>query len=122
MKHALVLVVALALVPARRAHADANSDGEQALVMMEEISTIVDTNKDNCDTMGDKLGAYMDKNAEKMKKLKAAGKTTSEEQRKAFLEKYKDRMKAMSEKMRAGLQKCAGNAKVSAAMKLANAK
>jgi len=122
MKHAFVLVVALALIPGRRVHADANSDGEQALVMMEEISSIVDTNKDNCDVMGDKLNTYMNKNAEKMKQLKAAGKTVSEEQKKAFLEKNKDRMKAMSEKMRVGLQKCANNAKVSAAMKKANAK
>lgn len=89
--------------------------------MMEQVSTIVDTNKNNCDAMGDKLATYMDQNAEKIKRIKAAGKTTSEQQRKAYLEKYKDRMNAMSEKMK-GLQKCAGNAKVSAAMKLANAK
>ena len=122
MKHAFVVVVILALVPARRVHADANADNaEQSVVMLEQIATIVDTNKDNCDVMGDKLGAYMDKNGEKMKKLKASGKTVSAEQKKAFQEKYKDRMKAMSEKMMPGMQKCSGNAKVSAVMKKATA-
>jgi hypothetical protein len=120
MKHAFVLVIALALVPARRVHADASTDAERAVVMMEQIATIVDTNKDNCDAMGDKLGTYMDKNGDELKKLKIAGKNLSEEQKKTFSEKYKDRLKAMGAKMQAGLQKCSGNKKVTDAMKRAS--
>jgi hypothetical protein len=122
MKHALVLVAALALIPARRVHADTNADNaEKAVVMMEQIATIVDTNKDNCDAMGDKLGTYMDKNGDQMKKLKAAGKTLTDAQKKAFEDKYADRVKAIADKMMPGLQKCHANAKVTGAMKKANA-
>jgi hypothetical protein len=121
MKHVLVLVVALALIPARRVHADANSDGERALAMMEQIATIIDTNKDNCDAMGDKLGTYMDKNGPEIEKLKAAGKTLTAAQKKAFMDKHADRFKALADKMMPGLQKCSANAKVTAAMKKANA-
>jgi hypothetical protein len=122
MKYALILVVALALVPARHAYADASADqAEKAVVMMEQIATIIDANKANCDAMGDKLGAYMDKNGEQLKKLKAAGKTLSDEQKKAFSEKYNDRMKAVFTKMQPGMQKCSGNAKVSSVMKQATA-
>jgi hypothetical protein len=120
MKHAFVLVVALALVPARRVHADSSADAERAVVMMEQIATIVDTNKDNCDLMGAKLGTYMDQNGDELKKLKIAGKNLTDEQKKTFSEKYKDRLKAMSAKMQPGLQKCAGNKKVSDAMKRAS--
>jgi hypothetical protein len=122
MKHALVLVVALALIPARRVHADVNADyGERAVVMMEQIATIIDTNKDNCDAMGDKLGTYMDKNGVELKKLKDAGKTLTDAQKKTFMDKYAARMKAISDKMVPGLQKCSTNAKVTAAMKKVNA-
>jgi hypothetical protein len=40
---------------------------------------------------------------------------------KAFSEKYNDRMKAVFAKMRPGMQKCSGNAKVSSVMKKATA-
>ena len=116
MKH-LLLVVALALIPARLVHADTTSQqAEQAIVVLEEIATIVDTNKDNCDGMGDKLTAYMDKNLERVKALHAAGKNLTEQQKKDFMEKYKARLTAASTKMEAGLQKCMKNAKVSGAM------
>jgi hypothetical protein len=122
MKYALVVVVALALVPARRAAADASADqAEQAVVIMEQIANIIDANKADCDAMGDKLGAYMDKNGEQLKKLKAAGKAVSDEQKKAFSEKYGDRMKAVFARMRPGMQKCSSNAKVSSVMKKATA-
>jgi uncharacterized protein (UPF0261 family) len=121
MKHALVLVVALALIPAR-VRADVNADyGERAVVMMEQIATIIDTSKDNCDAMGDKLGTYMDKNGAELKKLKDAGKTLTDAQKKTFMDKYAARMKAISDKMVPGLQKCSTNAKVTAAMKKVNA-
>jgi hypothetical protein len=122
MKHALVLVVLLALIPARSVHADTNADSaERAVVMMEQVAAIVDSNKDNCDAMGDKLGAYMDKNGEELKKLKASGKTLTDAQKKAFTDKYAVRMKAVSDKIMPGMQKCSGNAKVTAVMKKATA-
>jgi hypothetical protein len=121
MKHALVLVVALALIPARRAHADAAADGERAVVMMEQLATLIDSNKDNCDAMGATLNAYIDKNAAELARLKAAGKTQTAAQKKAFMDKYAARFKAVADKMMPGLQKCKDNAKVTGAMKKANA-
>jgi Tfp pilus assembly protein PilV len=123
MRQAFVVVVALALLPARRVHADASADqAEQAVVLMEQLATIIDANKDNCDAMADKLTVFMDKNGEQLRKLKAAGKTVTEQQKKAFSEKYKDRMQAVSAKIMPGMQKCANNPKVSAVMKKATAK
>jgi hypothetical protein len=122
MKHALVVVVVLAAILARPVHADTTAaQAEQAVAMMEQIAAIIDTNKNNCDAMGDKLGAYMDKHGAELEQLKAAGKTRSDEQKKAFSDKYGDRMKAVAEKMRPGMQNCRSNAKVSAVMKKATA-
>jgi hypothetical protein len=121
MKHALALIIALALIPAR-VHADTNAAiSERAVVLMEQIATVIDTNKDNCDAMGDKLTTYMDKNGAEVKKLKDAGKTLTDAEKKAFMDKYADRMKAIANKMMPPLQKCGNNAKVTAAMKKVNA-
>ena len=119
MNKAFVLAVALVLafVPARQSRADANSDhAERAVVMMEQIATIVDANKASCDTMADKLNGYFDKNGAELKELNAAGKNLTAEQKKAFSEKYADRMKAVMGKMAPGMKACKDNAKVKAAM------
>ena len=123
MKKVLLFAVLFALVAVRQSHADTNSDqAERAVVMMEEIATIIDTNKDKCDAMGDQLSAYLDKNGDELKKLKAAGKSVSDEQKKAFSEKYKARMQAVISKMATGLRNCGKNAKVNAAMARATGK
>ncbi|CAN5659992.1 hypothetical protein BH11MYX1_BH11MYX1_09080 [soil metagenome] len=121
MKQALVLIFALAL-PAR-SYADANADqAEKAVVMMEQVASLIDANKDNCDGMGDKLGAWTDANAAQLKQLNEAGKKLTAEQKQAFSSKYQDRLKALGSKMSSGLQKCSGNAKVTAAMKKVTAR
>ncbi len=123
MKKALLFAILFGLVAVRHSSADVTADqAEKAVVMMEEIATIIDTNKDKCDAMGDQLSAYMDKNGEQLKKLKDAGKALSEDQKKAFSEKYKTRMEAVFAKMGPGLQKCSKNAKVLAAMDRATGK
>ena len=118
MKQALVVALLVILIPARHVHADTSADqAERAVALTEQIATIVDANKDNCDAMGDKLGAFLDKNGKELEKLKAAGKTVTAAQKKAFEEKYADRMKAAGAKIMPGLQKCSSNAKVSSVMK-----
>jgi hypothetical protein len=115
MKHALVLLLALAL-PAR-SYADTNADqAEKAVVMLEQVATLVDANKDYCDVMGDKLDAWASANAAELKRLKEAGKQLSAEQKQAFSEKYQDRMRVLAVKM-GGARKCSGNARVTGAMK-----
>jgi hypothetical protein len=109
MKHALVLLVLLAL-PAR-IYADTNSD--KAIVMMEQVASLIDANKGNCDVMGDKLSAWSDANSAHLGQLIEATKTLSPDQKKAFSAK----VKAISTKMMAGLQACSSNAKVTAVVK-----
>src|SRR4051794_4938789 len=113
MKQVIVLALVLAFVPARQSRADANADhAERAVVMMEEIATIVDANKANCDAMGDKLNGYLEKNGAELKQLNAAGKNLTAEQKKAFSDKYADRMKAVFAKMTPGMKSCQANTKV----------
>jgi hypothetical protein len=119
MKHAIVFIVALVLFPAARVAAEIDADkGEQAVVLMEKFAAIVDANKDNCDAMGNKLTAFVEDNSAQIKKLKS-GKPTTPEERRAFSEKYSDRMAAVAAKMMPGLKKCQSNAKVAAALKRA---
>jgi len=113
------LVLAL-LVPARLVAADTSSQqAERAVVMMEQVATVIDTHKDNCDAMGDALAAWMDKNAAELQHLKEAGKALTAKQKQEFSDKYKDRMEAVGKKMMPALQKCGQNTKVTDAMKKA---
>lgn len=119
MKHAITIAIALVLIPAARAAADSDATkGEQAVVLMERFAAIVDANKDNCATMGDKLTEFIDSNSAQIKKLRAS-KPATQQEREAFEAKYNERMKAVADKMMPGLKKCHGNAKVAAALKKA---
>jgi hypothetical protein len=119
MKQALAVALFVILVPAG-VHADTSAaQAERSVVLTEQIATIVDANKDNCDAMGDKLGVFLDKNGKEIDQLRAAGKTLTAEQKKAFEDKYAERMKAAGAKIMPGLQKCGSNAKVSSVMKKA---
>lgn len=122
MKQAIAFVVALVLIPAARVDADTDAEkGEQAVVLMEQFAIIVDANKDNCDAMGTKLTEFVDSHSAQIKKLRSA-KPATEEERRAFSEKYHDRMAAVAAKMMPGLKKCQSNAKVTAALKQATTK
>ncbi len=109
MKQGLVLLVALAL-PAR-SYADTNAD--KAIVMMEQVASLIDANKGNCDAMGDKLSAWSDANSAHLRQLMEATKTLPADQKKAFEAKSKP----LATKMMAGLQTCSSNAKVTAVVK-----
>lgn len=116
MKHALVILLALALPG--RGFADTGAEqAEKAVVLMEQLANVVDANKANCDVMGDKLAAWADANGAQLKQLKEADKALTAEQKKAFSAKYEERMKAVVTKMMPGVQKCQANPKVTATMK-----
>jgi hypothetical protein len=93
------------------------SPEEQAVKLFEEMATISDTNKADCDKMGEAIGTFMDKNAETFKKLKDLGKDETPEQKKAMEEKYGERMKAAMGKMMPAQAKCKDNKKLQDAMK-----
>ena len=97
------------------APAATNSD-EQIVALLEELASIVDKDKANCDQMGTDLGKFVDDNHAKMEKLKEEGKKRTDEEKKAAREKYKDRFMAAMQKMKDGMTACHDNAKVKAAM------
>jgi biopolymer transport protein ExbB/TolQ len=120
MTKTVALVLVLALFPMRLAGADTGAQqAERAVVMMEQVATVIDTHKDNCDAMGDALSAWMDKNAAELQRLKEAGAKLTAKQKQEFSDKYKDRMQAVGKKMMPALQKCGQNTKVTDAMKKA---
>ena len=91
--------------------------GEQAVKLFEEMATIADKNKDDCDKMGEAMIKFMDGNADTFKKLKELGKKETPEQKKAYEAKYRERLKAAMGKMMPAQAKCKDNKKLQEAMK-----
>ncbi|OIP35206.1 MAG: hypothetical protein AUK47_17010 [Deltaproteobacteria bacterium CG2_30_63_29] len=115
MKRNLILVTALLAVFALFSLSACKSDAEKFIGYMEEMAEIIDSNKDDCDKMGDALAGFADDNAEDMKALQKKLKDLPEDEQKAMREKYEDRMEKAQEKMD-GLGKCATNEKIGKAM------
>ena len=113
------LLPAIALLTATFALNGCNSDPyESAVKIMEEMATIADTNKDNCDKMGEELCKFADANKSKLEELQKMGKESKDKEADAkAMEKYKDRITAAMGKMMPAQMKCADNAKVQEAGK-----
>ena len=113
------LLPALALLTATFAMNGCSSDPyESAVKVLEEMATIADSNKEDCDKMGDELSKFLDANKDKLEAASKLGKEEKDkEAAKKAEEKYKDRMTAAMAKMMPAQMKCAENAKVQAAMK-----
>ena len=119
MKNALGLALALSLLalPGRvRAEESVEKVGEELVAAMEEMATIVDKDKANCDTMAGDLSGFADKNAPLFQKAKGMKDKSTPDQQKAWKEKYQQRMSAVMQKMMPGLQACGKNDKVKAAL------
>lgn len=93
------------------------SDEEKAVAVFESLGAAAEANKDDCDKMGDAFKGIIDSSADLIKKLKDKEGKQTDEEKKAFKEKYEPRMKAAMEKMIKPAMKCATNEKVKAAMK-----
>jgi hypothetical protein len=112
----LAAVMSLVLVPALRASAMTNEEaGDKAIGLIEGIAAIVDQDKANCDKMAVDVNKYEDENAALIKELNTMKAKRTDADKKAWQEKYKDRMKAAQQKMMAGGQACQSNEKVRAA-------
>jgi hypothetical protein len=112
----LAFAVSLALLPALRASAMTNDEaGEKAMGLIEGIAAIVDSDKANCDKMATDVNKYTDDNAALIKELNAMKAKRTDADKKAWQDKYGDRMKAATQKMMAGGQACQSNEKVKAA-------
>jgi hypothetical protein len=101
---------------ADKAEAPAGDPGEQMMTIIEQLASIIDGDKANCDKMGDDVSKFATDNKDKMAKLKEEGGKLSDEQKKAMRDKYNDRMMAAMKKMGPGMSACHDNAKLKAAM------
>ena len=113
------ILPAFALLAATFAMNGCSSDPyETGVKILEEMATIADSNKENCDKMGEELGKFIDANKAKLEEASKAGKDDKDpEAAKKAEEKYKPRMEAAMAKMLPAQMKCADNAKVRDAMK-----
>jgi len=112
------LALALAAAPFARAHAADSSEAlmEKVAKVMEDMASLVDDNKANCDVMADKLSKFFDDNAAVIKEGKAASAKSTPEQKKTWEAKYRPRVEAAGKKMQDGVMKCHTNAKLKTAM------
>jgi hypothetical protein len=119
MKRALLSTAAgLFLFVSGEARADANSDiAEKMVRLLERIATLVDTNKSDCNAMGDKLNAVIDENSAFIADAKARSGAMSQAERDAIQARYGARLQAATMKMMPGIRACATNPKVNAAIK-----
>lgn len=117
MKNAFGLVLALSVLylPTLARAETAEETGEKLIKAMEEIATIVDKDKDNCDSMAVDISTFADQNAALLAKAKDMEKTATPEQKQAIKEKYQKRAAAVGEKMKPGMMACYKNEKVKAA-------
>ncbi len=117
---AVAIIIISAIVPGS-ARADATSDvAERLLRLLDQGVTIVESNRNSCDAMGDKLGKLIDDNAALIHDAKTMADRLSAEQKKALETKYKARIEAAIARMDPGMQHCATNAKVMAALRKIN--
>ena len=118
MKNAIGLALALALLAlpsVARSEDTPDQTGEKIISALEEMATIVDNDKANCDKMADEISAFADKNAALFAKGKEVEAKATPEQKKAWKEKYAKRAEALGQKMMPGMKACGTNEKVKAA-------
>lgn len=122
MRRVLALLVAvLAVSPAfaqakKTSTPNAADDGEKVVKLDEQLASIVDADKANCDKMAADLNSFLAKNGDEMHRLRAEGAKRNPEQRSAFMKKYGARIQAATAKMNAGIGHCIQNPKVKAAL------
>jgi hypothetical protein len=112
----LAALAALVVVGAGAPLARAAEPGEELVMLMEQVATLVETNKRSCPAMATALGQFVDENKGHLKELSAAEKSLPAEERKAHAAKYKKRMMAASTKLTGGITACASNKKVREAL------
>lgn len=117
MKNSICLFAALSIF-APLVLVGCKSDEEKSISYMEEMADIVDKDKDDCKKMGDDLKSWKSKNGDDMKKLKdkMKDKKMSEADNKAMMDKYKDRLSKIEDKMK-GMNKCLTNSDVMDSLK-----
>ncbi len=115
----LVVVLSVAPVFAQKMPSSSESaaeTGEKYVSLMEQMASIIDKDKANCDTMGNDLDAWFSKNDAEIERMRQLGQQMTPEQRAEFRKKYGARIGAAEQEMRGGMTNCYQNAKVKAAV------
>lgn len=88
---------------------------DELVLLMEQMATIADEQKDDCNTMGEQLNELVSSK----KGLIASGKEIKRDPKRAkvFGEKHRERVQGAGKKMLRGLLKCGANPKVREAIK-----
>lgn len=89
-----------------------SSTEEKGITLMEDLANIVESNKEDCDKMGEALKAKIDSNKGLLEDLNKLGKDSE----KKISEEQKTRLMGASMKMMGGMMKCQANEKVKGAM------
>ncbi|MGZ3420291.1 MAG: hypothetical protein ACXVEF_36360 [Polyangiales bacterium] len=89
---------------------------EEQMVLLEKLADLVSADKHDCSKMAADMNAYLDKNKERLKALKAWSKALPPAQKKAIETKYQARAIAAANKMHPGLNACAKNEGVKSAL------
>ena len=127
MKRVLALVVvAFVVSPAfaqakKAAPAASADDGARVVQLDEQLSGIVDADKNDCDKMAADLKTWVDKNGKEMQRLREEGMKRTPDQRAEFQKKYGARIQAATTRMNMGIGKCIQNPKVKDALSGLNA-
>ena len=113
-------VLALLAAPLGQHRADSNADfAAKLMAVMEQMAAIVDTNKNDCNAMGDKLDKFMTDNAAFFKDARERAEKMSEQEKHELENRYHARLTAVVAKFRDGLSRCATNPKVVSAIQKA---
>jgi len=120
MKRLLALAFAAALVaaPWHVARASDSNDAFAAklVAVMEQMASLVDANKNDCNAMGDKLDRFITDHDALFKEAKAREAQMSEQEKQQFEARYHARLQGVVQKLQRGLSKCITNPKVSSAL------
>ncbi len=123
MKLAIALVFALLFAPLgghATQRADSNAEFVAKLVAaMEEMANIVDSNKNDCNAMGDKLDKFLTDNAAFFRDAKERAAKLTDQEKKDMEQRYNARLQVVIVKLQEGLTKCASNPKVVSAIQKA---
>ncbi len=95
-------------------------DGERVVAYLEEMADLMESTKDDCDLMAEKLTKFSKTKGKELKKLEARFKEKSKDpaEQKDFEAKYGKRMEEATKRMVGGAMKCMNNEKVMKAMKM----
>ena len=106
MSGKLGLFISLMLAFTLLSLAGCKSDEEKIVSYYEDLASIVDSNKDDCDKMGEELHQWLDKNGPDLQKLVSEPVSRTEAESKKLQEKYGERLTKAMDTLLMGMARC----------------